>query len=441
MSVSTNSNHESFLGKVKEEIKSEAIQIKQEILKTKTEPDFNKDLMRIKNESIESLRLKQECIEAAKVKEELIPNLTRKDTEPLSDPEQTEKTEISHGLPKQTSKPRPKRPKRSALSLEKIASVDTEDLFVYNSENNTPLKKRIASIQEMSANEPIIETEEDRYPSEFSAQVKRKRRQNIDVLFDKYDSGIGILNEDGSIDTDETFHQNKVETLPEIHEDTELDILLSRPKKFKSSRGLDSLEKSEIDAITEKYDFLDQSTKHLSESVSEFEDIQLNWSLSKEFTVRIKCSRCVYSFQTRNDSTFEDVIERLAQKLEVDANKIMLTLKDDTVSPSDTPLSINLEENSIVDAIILSTAILTQSQPDEPKIKIKIQFSKQLGGQIPILAPLNTELNGILDQICESKNFTEKFQLQFDGEILNLSSTLQDYEIEDDDVIDAIMVT
>ena len=365
----------------------------------------------------EQIRIKQELIKSEIKKEELPP--------PPSPPL----------VKKQVSKDRPKRPQKNSISLAKVAAIDTQDLFTYDGALNgaSPTKSQTSpSVKEMKNSQPEIETEGQRYPT-FTNTHRSKKRQYIDNLFNKYDNGVSIFNEDGSLETEDEELKTKITVSPQ---DQELEFLFSAPKKLRSEK---SDVKVQIDEITNKYIFVE----NIDDTVAPYDDdVILNRSISNEFSVRIKCRRHVYSYPMRQDSTFTETIEKLAKKLKVFPKQIMLIHREENILHTDTPAMINLDENTILDSIILSSEVKSPTKPNEPKIKIKIQFAKSLCGLVPILAPLTADLNGILIQICDSKKLTSsKFHLQFDGEQMELSKTLEDYELEDGDVIDAIMVT
>ena len=376
------------------------------------------------NQMKDQIQIKQELIKSEIKREEVIPEETREESPPPPPPK------------KQVSKIRPQRPQRNAISLAKVAAIDTHDLFTYNSAPSTasPTKSQTSpSVTEMKRNQPQIETEDQRYPTMTSTH-KSKKRQYIDDLFNKYDSGVCIFNEDGSLETEtEEFNVSKTNKSPQ---DQELEFLFSAPKRFRSEK---SDEKVQIDEITNKFNFV-ENTDDTAASCDD--DVILNRSISNEFSVRIKCKRHVYSYTMRQDSPFTETVEKLAKKLQILPKQIMLIHREENILHTDTPAMINLDENTILDSIILSSEVKSPIKPNEPKIKIKIQFAKNLCGLVPIMAPLTADLNGILVQICESKDLTPSlFHLQFDGEQMELSRTLQDYDIEDGDVIDAIMVT
>ena len=407
-----------------EEIQS-ILRIKQEI--TNSEQTTKQEQIKIKREIIEQNKIKRECLDNVCIKTENSREFTQSNSEST---EEEFRTVTPQRIPNQNPNSRPQRPKRNALSLAKIASIDTQDLFTYDNSLNSD-KQLSPTIKEMRNSEPQIETEIHRYPYLVNT-YKSKKRQNIDSLFGKYDMGIEIFNEDGSVESCEiSAETNKVSP-----QDTDLELVLSPPKRIRSDKTITL--QTEIDEITQKYDFIQKDN-----SLIEFDDVVLNRSISlTEFSVRIKCGRYVYSFQMRQETPFGDTIEELAKKLEISPKQIMLTHHDETVLLTDNMLSLNLDENTILEAIILSTGFISPIKTHEPKIKIKIQFAKGLGGLVQIMAPLTADLKGILTQICESKNLTpSKFQLQFDGEPMELSNTLEHYDIEEGDVIDAIMVT
>ena len=376
----------------------------------------------------DQIRIKQELIKSEIKREQLVLEETREEHPPPSPP----------APKKQISKVRPQRPQKNAISLAKVAAIDTQDLFTYDNKLSgaSPTKSQTSpSVKEMRSNQPDIETENQRYPTLTNIH-RSKKRQNIDNLFDKYDSGIRIFNEDGSLETETEELRTEITKSPQ---DQELEFLFSAPKRLRSEKSKNSNEKVQIDEITNKYNFVENTD---DTAVPFDDDVILNRSFSNEFSVRIKCRRHVYSYPIRQDSAFTETIEKLAKKLQILPKQIMLIHREENILHTDTPAMINLDENTILDSIILSSEVKSPTKLNEPKIKIKIQFAKNLCGLVPIMAPLTADLNGILAQICESKDLTpSQFNLQFDGEQMELSKTLQDYDLEDGDVIDAIMVT
>ena len=396
------------------EIKREGIEDTQSIFNIKQEIQNTQQQTTIKQEAV----VKQEFTDKQEI-------CTSKETQTQT---QTEDTLPLTVIPKRIPNPnaRPKRPQRNALSLAKIASIDTKNLFVYNNNNGDTLSDKQAT------KEPQIETEMHRNLVPFNVYSKSKKRKEIDTLFGRYDTGIEIFNEDGSMENCEVTKENKSVSPA----DTDLELLLAPPKRMRWENK--TAEKSEIDEITQKYDFIQTDN-----SLTEYEDAVLNKSVSTaEFTVRVKCERTVHSFQMKHDTPFSETIEKLAEELGISPKQIMLMLSDETVLPADTLTILSLDENTLLEAIILSAGFVSPARNEEPKIKIKVQFAKNLCGQVQIMAPVTADLKGILTQICESKNLTPSdFQLQFDGDSMQLSNSLLDYSLEDGDVIDAIMVT
>ena len=394
--------------------------------KMNSEQTITNEQLKIKKELLEQHKVKQESTDSICIKKEIE---TSKETQSNSQTQDgTFRTITPQRIPNPNS--RPQRPKKNALSLAKIASIDTQDLFTYNNTSNSFSNKQ-TSTKEMVNKEPHIETEIDRFPHQFNS-YRSKKRQNIDTLFDKYDLGIEIFNEDGTVEDYDVITGTK--TISPV--DTDLELLLSSPKRIRSKRNIS--ERSEIDEITQKYDFIQKDN-----SLLDCDELIVNRSISStEYSVRIKCERYVYSFQMKQDTPFSETIEKLARKLEISPKQIMLTHQDETILSTDNLSILNLDENTILDAIVLSTGFISPEKTQEPIIKIKIQFAKNLCGQVQIMAPLTADLKGILTQICESKELTpSKFRFQFDGDPMDLSCSLQDYGLEDGDVIDAIMVT
>ncbi|KAI6653236.1 Peroxisomal biogenesis factor 19 [Oopsacas minuta] len=393
----------------------------------------------------EQTKIKQEMLEQTKIKQEIIKNEIQQESVIEGTQSAINSTEYLSPVrtvspQRKTPKVRPQRPKRNAISLEKVNSIDTQDLFTYNPKATKISPKMVRqSVKEMIEIQPEIETECHRYPGMVNTCRSRKR-QYIDNLFDKYDNGVRIFNEDGSLETEIENPNNETPISPQ---DPDLEMLILPPKKIRTRKTLERIAKSEINKITQKYNFIENIVEAAEPS---YDDINLNRSTSNEFSVRIKCKRHVYSFHMLQDAAFTETIENLAKKLEILPKQIMLMHRDETVLHTDTPALLNLDENTILEAIILSSFTKSPIKPTnmqiEQKIKIKIQFAKNFGGLVPIMAPLSADLNGILVQVCESKDLTHTdFQLQFDGEQMDLNNNLQDYDLEDGDVIDAILVT
>ena len=240
----------------------------------------------------DQIRIKQELIKSEIKREQLVLEETREEHPPPSPP----------APKKQISKVRPQRPQKNAISLAKVAAIDTQDLFTYDNKLSgaSPTKSQTSpSVKEMRSNQPDIETENQRYPTLTNIH-RSKKRQNIDNLFDKYDSGIRIFNEDGSLETETEELRTEITKSPQ---DQELEFLFSAPKRLRSEKSKNSNEKVQIDEITNKYNFVENTD---DTAVPFDDDVILNRSFSNEFSVRIKCRRHVYSYPIRQDSAFTE---------------------------------------------------------------------------------------------------------------------------------------
>ncbi|XP_070573406.1 NFATC2-interacting protein-like [Ptychodera flava] len=160
--------------------------------------------------------------------------------------------------------------------------------------------------------------------------------------------------------------------------------------------------------------------------------------------VKIRCKLGVQRYDMKMTDRFGVIMKSLAGKLNVDSERILLTLKDDSIVAEDTPLSTNLQITDIIDCVVVDVNAATSdpndvSESDNDYVQIKVQGKDKSKKIISIKR--TDPLERLMEEYSSWKQIPRnKVTFFFDGDKLSPQNTPQDLDMETDDVID-VMIT
>ncbi|XP_070573380.1 NFATC2-interacting protein-like [Ptychodera flava] len=164
----------------------------------------------------------------------------------------------------------------------------------------------------------------------------------------------------------------------------------------------------------------------------------------KTMKVKIRCKLGVQRYDMKMTDCFGVIMKSLAEKLHVDSERILLTLKDDSIVAEDTPLSTNLQITDIIDCVVVDVNAATSdpndvSESDNDYVQIKVQGKDKSKKIISIKR--TDPLERLMEEYSSWKQIPRnKVTFFFDGDKLFPQNTPQDLDMETDDVID-VMIT
>lgn len=163
-------------------------------------------------------------------------------------------------------------------------------------------------------------------------------------------------------------------------------------------------------------------------------------------TVRIKHGRQTYRYPIRKSEPFKRVISEIADKMDINSNRVLLVLNDKTIHSYDSPTSLGLQVADIVychissnDRSILEDSLTEENGTNQIKLYVQSRNSKQ---KQEFLISRNQPIDEIVRKYSIQTNIDPShLKLHFDGEDLTLSDTPDELELEDGYCLDIIHVT
>mmetsp|Transcript_24486 Transcript_24486/g.36762 ORF Transcript_24486/g.36762 Transcript_24486/m.36762 type:complete len:131 (-) Transcript_24486:544-936(-) len=111
------------------------------------------------------------------------------------------------------------------------------------------------------------------------------------------------------------------------------------------------------------------------------------------------------------------------------------------LNPSQSPLDLDMEDGDILDAIILE-AVDEKTVPIPEQKKITLIIRQKSEGEKKYKVAINTRLGTALDVYCNAIGAgRETVKFQFDGMDLDPSQSPLDLDMEDGDIVDALLVS
>lgn len=214
------------------------------------------------------------------------------------------------------------------------------------------------------------------------------------------------------------------------------DIPPTPPPAFvpKSRRGRGSYKAkkllSEVSSVLTKVSNLDAS----SDSIIVEEVVEQ----IKEILVKIRIRGRLHKFPIAESDTFGDMFEKLARKEKVEKARLLITLGDKRIFPSDTPLGVQLTIADILECVIARRR-LAPHVTDIIEIQMQGQFERR---KVPYTMGKDEPLREIMQEYA-SKNSTDLKHLTFlfDGENLDPESTPKSLDLDNGDCIDVVLRT
>ncbi|XP_071943970.1 NFATC2-interacting protein-like [Antedon mediterranea] len=160
----------------------------------------------------------------------------------------------------------------------------------------------------------------------------------------------------------------------------------------------------------------------------------------KAIVVKIRSKSGLHRTIVRMEENFENVFDELAENEGVHVNQVMLLRGEQIIKLTDTPASLNLQLAHILDCVIVEAKnnnSMVEHVDQEQMISIKIQgLAKSSCTTISIAKTSN--FSKLLKQYSDFIGVSEKnINLSFDGDPVNITSTPNSLDMENDDVIDA----
>ncbi|XP_078729763.1 NFATC2-interacting protein-like isoform X2 [Lampetra fluviatilis] len=158
----------------------------------------------------------------------------------------------------------------------------------------------------------------------------------------------------------------------------------------------------------------------------------------EEVTAKVRCQSKVHRIKLLHDECFHSVISHIAITLEVEPARVSLFLHEKEISPTDTPLSVQLSITDIIECIITKSAPAREGPTHKPAnaIALKVQSTEKNSTQIITIG--KTEPLSVLMEKYTASVGSGKQRLMFllDGEDLDGTSTPHELDLEDGDLID-----
>lgn len=152
-------------------------------------------------------------------------------------------------------------------------------------------------------------------------------------------------------------------------------------------------------------------------------------------------------FTLRKFQKIKEIFTHYAQMEGVEEGRILFSLRDKTVSPNDTPQSLNIGvsslEGGIIDAVNVATRSTNnadeQAEEDPNALKLSIQ-RKGIKEKHTVFTYPHEKISVLMSKLSEQLNIPySSIKLMFDGEQLSPDSTPEDNEIEGDECIDLVV--
>lgn len=180
--------------------------------------------------------------------------------------------------------------------------------------------------------------------------------------------------------------------------------------------------------------------EHILDSSISLDDTPSSLEVPKSMTLRIRIGSSTERFSVGVSELFSSIIERVAEKLQVDPKSLLLTHQTQTIQSRDTPESLGISTTDFIDGVLLAVSRGDEEDEDsaqagEDAITIRVQTEKNSEVyRISKTAPLSK----IMQKFAETIGVAEsKIAFRFDGERVQPEQTADDLGMEDEDAIDA----
>lgn len=210
-------------------------------------------------------------------------------------------------------------------------------------------------------------------------------------------------------------------------------IPLTPPPPFnperKGRRGSRKAKKllNEVSSVLSQVSSLDASND--SVVVEEFIDHV------KEIMVKVRVRGRLQKFPTLEDGTFSDIFEKLAKKEKVEKSRLLVTLGDRRIFPSDTPTGIQLSIADILECVVVHRRLAPHVK-DTIKIQMQGPFERR---KVTFTMGKDEPLEAVMQEYADkNKTDVKTLQFLFDGENLSPESTPKSLDLDNGDCLDVM---
>lgn len=155
----------------------------------------------------------------------------------------------------------------------------------------------------------------------------------------------------------------------------------------------------------------------------------------KEIMVKIRVRGRMQKYPTLEEETFNDIFNKLAKKEKVEKSRLLVTLGDRRIFPSDTPTGINLSIADILECVIVHRRLAPHVK-DTIKIQMQGPFERR---KVTFTMGKDEPLQAIMQEYADkNKTDVKKLQFLFDGENLLPTSTPKSQDLDNGDCIDVM---
>ncbi|XP_032823395.1 NFATC2-interacting protein isoform X3 [Petromyzon marinus] len=158
----------------------------------------------------------------------------------------------------------------------------------------------------------------------------------------------------------------------------------------------------------------------------------------EEVTAKVRCQSKVHRIKLLHDECFHSVVSHIAITCEVEPARVSLFLQEKEISPTDTPLSVQLSITDIIECIITKSALAREGPTHKPANAIALKVQSKEKNSIQIITIGKTEPLSVLMEKYTALVGSGKQRLVFvlDGADLDGTSTPHELDLEDGDLID-----
>ncbi|GAB0095616.1 hypothetical protein DMENIID0001_110140 [Sergentomyia squamirostris] len=168
--------------------------------------------------------------------------------------------------------------------------------------------------------------------------------------------------------------------------------------------------------------------------------VELSGDLDYEITIKLKWKGKIERIQYRHLQPFREFIQMLSERENTDPNKVVLTMNETIISPTDTPSSIGYTSIDFISGrVVLKNLTVNTKKEKTSEIELKFQSDRW---KRPLALKVQKESNveNLLQMCAETlKCSTNEIRLIFDGEFLHASMTLHDLELEGGEILDVVL--
>lgn len=166
-----------------------------------------------------------------------------------------------------------------------------------------------------------------------------------------------------------------------------------------------------------------------------------------EVSVRVVWKGCsTKKFSLRKFQKIKEIYEYYAKLEGIDEGRILFTLRDKTVSPNDTPMTLSIGVSSLEGGVMDEADVASDAaqnansdvQADPNALKLQVQ-RKGVREKHTVYAYPHEKISVLISKLSEDLKIpVSSIKLVFDGDHLSPDSTPNDYELEGDECIDLI---